>query len=87
VGQSAVLTLCPAILLKITKIELPHVSISHTLSFVRTFDRIGGILGAALVAIFSLVVDYRAATVGLGIVALTLWLGNLGLVFRTNRVK
>jgi len=40
-----------------------------------------------LVAIFSLVVDYRAATVGLGIVALTLWLGNLGLVFRTNRVK
>lgn len=87
VGQSAVLTLCPAILLKITKIELPHVSISHTLSFVRTFDRIGGILGAALVAIFSLVVDHRAATVGLGIVALTLWLGNLGLVFRTNRVK
>jgi len=87
VGQSAVLTLAPAILLKITRTEMPHVSISHTLSLVRTFDRIGGILGAALAATFSLLIDYRDATVGIGIVALTLALANVGLVLRSTRDK
>jgi len=87
IGQSAVLTLAPSILLKITQIELPQVSISQTLSFVRTFDRIGGILGAAFAAIFSILVDYREATVGLGIVVLALVLGNLGLFLSSNRVK
>lgn len=87
VGQSAVLTLAPAILLKITRTELPYVSISHTLSLVRTFDRIGGILGAAFAATFSLLIDYRDATIGLGIVALTLALANVGLVVRPTRVN
>jgi len=87
IGQSAVLTLAPSILLKITQLELPQVNISQTLSFVRTFDRIGGILGAAFAAIFSILVDYREATVGLGIVVLALVLGNLGLFIRSNRVK
>jgi MFS family permease len=87
VGQSAVLALAPALLLSITRAELPEVATSHTLSLVRTFDRIGGILGAALAAIFSLLVDYREATVGIGIVALVLGLGNLGLVLRSKRVK
>ena len=87
VGQSAVLTLAPAILLKITRTELPHVSISHTLSLVRTFDRIGGILGAALAATFSLLIDYRDATVGVGIVVLTFALANVGLVLRSKLVK
>jgi hypothetical protein len=87
IGQSAVLTLAPSILLKITQLELPQVSISQTLSCVRTFDRIGGILGAAFAAIFSILVDYQEATVGLGIVVLALGLGNLGLFLRSNRVK
>lgn len=86
-GQSAVLTLAPAILLSITRAELPQVNISHTLSLVRTFDRIGGIFGAALAAIFSLHFEYREATVGLGLVVLVLALGNLGLALRSNRIK
>ena len=87
VGQSAVLTLAPALLLKITRTDLPHVNIAHTLSLVRTVDRIGGILGAAFAATFSLLIDYRDATVGLGIVVLTLVLVNIGLVLRSNRVN
>jgi len=87
VGQSAVLTLAPAILLTITRTELPHVNISHTLSLVRTFDRIGGILGAAFAAAFSVLIDYRDATIGLGFVVLTLALGNLALALRSNRVQ
>jgi len=87
VGQSAVLTLAPAILLTITRNELPHVNIAHTLSLVRTFDRIGGILGAAFAAAFSVLIDYRDATIGLGFVVLTLTLGNLALARRSNRVQ
>jgi MFS family permease len=87
VGQSAVLTLAPAILLTITRTELPHVNISHTLSLVRTFDRIGGILGAAFAAAFSVLIDYRDATIGLGFVVLTLALGNLALALRSNRIQ
>ncbi len=86
-GQSAVLTLAPAILLKTTRTELPQINISHTLSLVRTFDRIGGILGAAFAATFSLLIDYRDATIGLGIVVLILALGNLGLLLPSSRVK
>jgi len=86
-GQSAVLTLAPALLLSITRAELPNVMVGHTLSLVRTFDRIGGILGAALAAIFSLLFDYREATVGLGVVALALGLGNLGLFLRAKRIQ
>lgn len=87
VGQSAVLTLAPAILLTITRTELPHVNISHTLSLVRTFDRVGGILGAAFAAAFSVLIDYRDATIGLGFVVLTLALGNLALALRSNRIQ
>jgi MFS family permease len=87
VGQSAVLTLAPAILLTITRNELPHVNIAHTLSLVRTFDRIGGILGAAFAAAFSVLIDYRDATIGLGFVVLTLTLGNLALARRSNRIQ
>jgi MFS family permease len=87
VGQSAVLTLAPAILLTITRTELPHINISHTLSLVRTFDRIGGILGAAFAAAFSVLIDYRDATIGLGFVVLTLALGNLALALRSNRIQ
>jgi MFS family permease len=87
VGQSAVLTLAPAILLTITRTELPHVNISHTLSLIRTFDRIGGILGAAFAATFSLLIDYRDAAIGLGLVVLTLVFANAGLALRSNRVK
>lgn len=85
-GQSAVLTLAPAILLRITRAELPQVNISHTLSLVRTFDRIGGILGAALAATFSLLIDYRDATICVGLVVLILVMGNLGLALRSNRI-
>jgi len=87
VGQSAVLTLAPALLLKITRTDLPQVNIAHTLSLVRTVDRIGGILGAAFAAAFSVLIDYRDATIGLGFVVLTLTLGNLALARRSNRVQ
>ncbi len=86
-GQSAVLTLAPSILLKTVHAELPQVNVSHTLSLVRTFDRIGGILGAALAAILSVRVDYREATVGVGLVVLVITLGNLGLIRRAPRAK
>lgn len=86
-GQSAVLTLAPAILLAVTRAELPQVNISHTLSLVRTFDRIGGILGAACAAAFSLYIHHRDATISIGIVVLVLVACNVALVLRSNRVQ
>jgi len=83
-GQSMVLTMSTSVILTITRSELPHISAPNTLALARAFERVGGVLGAAIVAIFSLSFDYREAAVGLGISVLVLCLGNLGLVLRST---
>jgi predicted MFS family arabinose efflux permease len=86
-GQSMVLTMTSSLMLAIVKTELPHVSAANTLALARTFDRIGGIMGAAFVAFFLLVFDYRITTVFLGVCVLLLGLGNLWLLLRSNGAK
>jgi len=86
-GQSMVLTMAASVMLAISRSELPHISTAHTLALMRTFDRIGGILGAALVAVLSLLFDYREATVWLGACVLVLVLGNLGLALPSRQLK
>jgi MFS family permease len=86
-GQSMVLSTASSLMLAISKTELPRVSAANTLALGRTFDRIGGVLGAALVALLSLVFDYRMTTVFLGGSVLLLGLGNLWLVLRSNAAK
>jgi hypothetical protein len=83
-GQSMVLTMSTSVILSITRAELPHISTPNTLALARAFERVGGVLGAGIVAIFSLSFNYREAAVGLGICVLVLCLGNLGLVLRST---
>ena len=86
-GQSLVLAPAMAVLLATARAELPHINPAHTLALARTFDRIGGILGAALVAALSLRFDYQDTTVWLGITVIILGLGNLGLAIPSRRPK
>ena len=86
-GQSMVLTMTSSLMLAIAKTELPHVSAANTLALARTFDRIGGIVGAALVAFLALIFNYRDTTVFLGVCVLLLGLGNFWLVLRSNNIK
>lgn len=86
-GQSMVLTMSTSVIMSITRVELPHISTPNTLALARAFERVGGVLGAAMVAIFSLSFDYREAAVGLGITVLVLCLGNLGLALRSTDNK
>jgi predicted MFS family arabinose efflux permease len=86
-GQSMVLTMSTSVIMNITRVELPHISTPNTLALARAFERVGGVLGAAMVAIFSLSFDYREAAVGLGITVLVLCLGNLGLALRSTDNK
>jgi len=83
-GQSMVLTMSTSVILSITRAELPHISTPNTLALARAFERVGGVLGAGIVAIFSLSFNYREAAVGLGVCVLVLCLGNLGLVLRST---
>jgi predicted MFS family arabinose efflux permease len=87
VGQSLVLAPAMAVLLATARTELPHIDPAHTLALARTFDRIGGILGAALVAVLSLRFDYQGTVVWLGIIVILLALGNLGLAWPGHRSK
>jgi predicted MFS family arabinose efflux permease len=86
-GQSMVLTMTTSLMLALAKSEIPQVSAANTLALARTFDRIGGILGAALVASLSLLFDYRHTTVLIGGFVLLLSLGNIWLGFRSDAVK
>jgi hypothetical protein len=76
-----------AVLLATSRTELPHIDSAHTLALARTFDRIGGICGAALVAALSLRFDYQGTAVWLGIIVILLALGNLGLALPGLRYK
>jgi predicted MFS family arabinose efflux permease len=86
-GQSMVLTVTSSLMLAIAKTELPRVSAANTLALARTFERIGGIVGAALVAFLSLNFNYWDTAVFLGVCVFLLGLGNLWLGLRSNDVK
>jgi predicted MFS family arabinose efflux permease len=87
IGQSLVLAPAVAVLLDTARIELPDIDPAHTLALARTFDRIGGIFGAALVAVLSIRFDYLETAVCLGIIVTVLALGNLGLALPSPRTK
>jgi hypothetical protein len=87
IGQSLVLAPAVSVLLATTKTELPHIEPAHALALARTFDRIGGIFGAALVAVLSLSFDYQGTAVWLGIIVILLALGNLVLALPSLRSK
>jgi predicted MFS family arabinose efflux permease len=87
IGQSLVLAPAVSVLLATARTELPHIEPAHTLALARTFDRVGGIFGAALVAILSLRFDYQATAVWLGMIVILLALGNLALAMPSRRLK
>jgi predicted MFS family arabinose efflux permease len=87
IGQSLVLAPAVSVLLATAKTELPHIEPAHTLALARTFDRIGGIFGAGLVAVLSLRFDYQGTAVWLGIIVILLAFGNLGLALPNRRPK
>jgi len=87
IGQSLVLAPAVSVLLVTAQTELPHIEPAHTLALARTFDRIGGIIGAALVAVLSFRFDYQGIVVWLGIIVILLALGNLGLALPGRRPK
>lgn len=87
IGQSMVLAPAVSVLLATARIELPHIEPAHTLALARTFDRVGGIFGAALVAVLSIRFDYQGTAVWLGIIVISLAFGNLGLALPSRRPK
>jgi predicted MFS family arabinose efflux permease len=87
IGQSMVLAPAVSVLLATARTELPHIEPAHTLALARTFDRVGGIFGAALVAVLSLRYDYQGTAVWLGIIVILLAFGNLGLALPNRRPK
>ena len=79
-GQSMLLTPITAVVLHITQVELPAVQSSRALALSRSFERVGGILGAGLAAVFSAYLGYREAAVVLGIIVIVLGLGTIPLL-------
>jgi predicted MFS family arabinose efflux permease len=86
-GQSLLLTPLMTVLLDIVAREMPGVPASRALALARSFERVGGILGAVLAAVFSASLGYRDATAVLGLIVLILGLGTLQLLrTSTSRV-
>jgi predicted MFS family arabinose efflux permease len=79
-GQSMLLTPITAVILHIVRVELPAVQSSRALALSRSFERVGGILGAGLAAVFSAYLGYREATVVLGVIVIMLGLGTFPLL-------
>lgn len=79
-GQSIVITPLTTVILDITARELPGVSPSRALALSRAFERVGGISGAVLAAVFSASLGYRNATALLGVIVLTLGFGTFSLL-------
>ena len=84
-GQSMLLTPITAVLLHIVKTEMPVVQPSRALALSRSFERVGGILGAGLAAIFSAYMGYSDAAVILGVLVIVLGLGTLPLLWSAAR--
>ncbi len=86
-GQSMLLTPMMTVLLDIVKREMPGVPASRALALARTFERVGGILGAVLAAVLSASLGYRDATAVIGMIVLILGLGTVQLLrSSTSRV-
>ena len=84
-GQSMLLTPITAVLLHIVKTEMPVVQPSRALALSRSFERVGGILGAGLAAVFSAYMGYSDAAVILGVLVIVLGLGTLPLLWSAAR--
>ena len=80
-GQSMLLTPITAVILSIVKAEMPAVEPSRALALSRSFERVGGIIGAGLAAVFSAYMGYREASVILGALVIVLGLGTVPLLW------
>lgn len=80
-GQSMLLTPITAVILNIAQIELPAVQPSRVLALARSFERVGGIIGAGLAAVFSAYLGYREAAVILGVLVIVLGFGTVPLLW------
>lgn len=80
-GQSMLLTPITAVVLHIVNIEMPSVQPSRALALSRSFERVGGIIGAGLAAVFSAYMGYRDAAVVLGVLVIVLGLGTVPLLW------
>ena len=83
-GQSILLTPLTTLILDLVSRELPDVPSSRALALARSFERVGGILGAVLAAVLSAALGYRDATAILGLIVITLGLGTVQLL-RSSR--
>jgi hypothetical protein len=79
-GQSMLLTPITAVILHITRVELPEVQSSRALALARSFERVGGILGAGLAAVLSASLGYLDAAVMLGVIVIVLGMGTVPLL-------
>ena len=84
-GQSMLLTPITAVILDIVKTEMPAVDASRALALSRSFERVGGIIGAGLAAVFSAYMGYREAAVILGVVVIVIGLGTVPLLWSSAK--
>jgi predicted MFS family arabinose efflux permease/HAMP domain-containing protein len=80
-GQSLLITPVTAVILNIVQTEIPSLQSSRALALSRAVERVGGILGAALAAVFSAYMGYREASVLLGVLVIFLGLGTIPLLW------
>jgi hypothetical protein len=74
-----------AVILNIVQAELPSLQSSRALALSRAVERVGGIFGAALAAVFSAYMGYREASVLLGVLVIFLGLGTIPLLWSTAK--
>jgi MFS family permease len=84
-GQSLLVTPVTAVILNIVQAELPSLQSSRALALSRAVERVGGIFGAALAAVFSAYMGYREASVLLGVLVIFLGLGTIPLLWSTAK--
>ena len=81
IGQGLASTAHNIMALNLVRESLPQVPTSKAIALLRSFERVGGILGAATAVMLSVVLDYRIAAAVLGCMVLFMGLGTLPLLF------
>lgn len=84
-GQSLLVTPVTAVILNIVQTEIPALQSSRALALSRAVERVGGIFGAALAAVFSAYMGYREASVLLGVLVIFLGLGTIPLLWPVTK--
>jgi predicted MFS family arabinose efflux permease len=87
IGQGICQTPIQISLQKLVQTRLPSVPQQKAIALLRTFERVGGIVGAALAVALSVVVDYRIATAAIGVLTFLMALGTLPLLFNMTDME